>query len=145
MPKLGFGHLDLLVSACQGWQGLAVTSTPPTTITFSYAGHAFGYCDDGNRISLELSPKIVYELKEDLFAQQHTLLSQSRWITFIVETPADIDHAVWLVKIAYLYHRVRIHQMGWGEGDLPAQLESLNLSPRLRRALTYTHNNWFST
>jgi hypothetical protein len=34
----------------------------------------------------------------------HHLLDQSGWTTFYIESPADYDHAEWLVRLSYLYH-----------------------------------------
>lgn len=145
MTKLNYGHPGFIQDACRHWDDFEMMTTQPNTVALCYKGHTFGYWDNDERLSLQLSPKIVYELKEDLLAQSHALLTNSRWITFRVARLADVAQALWLLKIAYLYHRVQINRCGWGADDVPQLLDALNLSPRLRRALTYTRNNWYST
>ncbi|WP_254271449.1 luciferase family protein [Haloarcula marina] len=48
------------------------------------------------------------KLRDVLIDEDHTgphhLLTESGWTTEYIESPADYDHAQWLLRLSYLYH-----------------------------------------
>jgi hypothetical protein len=69
----------------------------------------------------------------------HHMLDQSGWTTFYIETPADYDHARWLVRLSYLYHVGVVQRTPAGEAalegvDVARELDELDPSEAVRGA-----------
>ena len=69
----------------------------------------------------------------------HHLLDQSGWTTFYIESPADYDHARWLVRLSYLYHANVLKKTPAGAEefaavDVEAELDELDPSDPVRAA-----------
>ena len=69
----------------------------------------------------------------------HHLLDRSGWTTFYIESPADYDHAEWLVRLSYLYHVSVLQKTPAGAEefagvDVAVELDALDPSPAVRAA-----------
>ncbi|MDS0284189.1 luciferase family protein [Haloarcula onubensis] len=69
----------------------------------------------------------------------HHLLTESGWTTEYIESPAEFDHARWLLRLSYLYHVNVLKGTPAGaeefaDVDVEAELVDLGLSDELRAA-----------
>ena len=82
-------------------------------------------------------------LRDVLIQEGHTgvhhLLDQSGWTTFYIESPAEYDHARWLVRLSYLYHVAVLSKTPAGREEFSAvdverELDRLGPSDAVRAA-----------
>ena len=69
----------------------------------------------------------------------HHLLTESGWTTEYIESPAEYDHARWLLRLSYLYH-INVLQKtpagaeAFADIDVDSELGSMDLSDDVRGA-----------
>ncbi len=72
-------------------------------------------------------------------ATPHSLYPESGWVNFHIHCESNLPNALWLLRVAYLYHQIRRHQRRGAlsmmqEGHIRQNLQALNLLPDLRLA-----------
>jgi hypothetical protein len=66
-------------------------------------------------------------------AEEHRWVPNSGWITFRIRSDADLDHALWLMRLSYL--RYALKAATDPRGLLEQESEQLRLSPRFKSLL----------
>lgn len=83
------------------------------------------------------------KLRDVLVAEEktgvHHLLTESGWTTYYVGSPADYDHARWLLRLSYLYHVNVLQKTPAGaeefaDTDVEAELDGMHPSEDVRAA-----------
>jgi hypothetical protein len=69
----------------------------------------------------------------------HHLLTESGWTTYRVESAEDFDHALWLLRLSYLYHVNVLRKTPAGaeefaDVDVDGELDGMDLGEAVRAA-----------
>lgn len=82
-------------------------------------------------------------LREQLVAEgktgEHHVVPESGWTTCYVESEADVERCVWLLRLSYLYHVTTLKRTPAGaetfaEVDVSEELAALDVSDEIRTA-----------
>ncbi|WP_267639714.1 luciferase domain-containing protein [Haloarchaeobius amylolyticus] len=109
-----------------------------------YGGTAFlvdsreiGHVHDSGMLDISYLKALRDRLVEAGETGVHHLLTDSGWTTYYIESSDDFEHALWLVRLSYLYH-VRVLQQRDGgrfdDVDVAAELDALDVSEAVQAA-----------
>ncbi|WP_135829157.1 luciferase domain-containing protein [Halorussus halobius] len=85
----------------------------------------------------------IERLREQLVAEgktgEHHVVPESGWTTCYVETEADVERCVWLLRLSYLYHVATLKRTPAGAEtfaavDVSEELAALDVSEEIRTA-----------
>jgi hypothetical protein len=85
-------------------------------------------------VDIPFNTAIRNELITERKAEPHHILGDSGWITFYMRSDADVENALWLFRLAYLFQVIRGRQRTAGLADVQSELDALHLSEPLRAA-----------
>jgi Family of unknown function (DUF5519) len=100
---------------------------------FRFGNAEVGHVHTGGIVDIPFPRSIHDVLLAEGLAQQHRWVPNSGWITFRISSEADIEHALWLMRLSYLRYALK-------EATDPRRLfeqesEELRLSPRFKSLL----------
>jgi Family of unknown function (DUF5519) len=100
---------------------------------FRFGNAEVGHVHTGGIVDIPFPRSIHDVLLAEGLAQQHRWVPNSGWITFRIRSEADIEHALWLMRLSYLRYALK-------EATDPRRLfeqesEELRLSPRFKSLL----------
>jgi len=103
-----------VVQAVGAWPGIAI-ATDPNGLCVVLRGVTLGHLRWNGRIDLPFTP----ELGDRLVAEQMaTRDPESDRVVIDVRTGADVDRAVWLLRLAYLKASPKVQVCGCDQGGL---------------------------
>ena len=83
--------------------------------------HRFGMLD------VLFTKRIRETLTTEGLAQRHHLLPETGWISYYTRRAEDAEHAIWLLRLAYLHHVAKAQR----RPDTNPQIESLDVPASL--------------
>lgn len=87
---------------CQ-WDGVNPTSHRFEGTEFKFGRVEVGHIHHGNgMVDIPFTVKVREALVHENLAQHHHMLEDSGWITFFIHDDADLNHAIWLMRLSYL-------------------------------------------
>jgi Family of unknown function (DUF5519) len=119
-------ELEREVSA---WPSVSVHPHRFGGLEFRFAAAEIGHVHSNGMVDIPYPRAIRDELLATNLAGEHHWVPNSGWASFQVRNQADLDHAVWLVRLSYLRYALKL-------ADNPVDLleresKALRLSPRL--------------
>ncbi|WP_276259676.1 luciferase family protein [Haloglomus litoreum] len=122
------------------WEGVATTEQADGRTVFTYAGTEFAHIDSDGSLDLPLSRRLRTALVAADRAEHHPVYTETGWTTFEVRGESDIEPAVTLCRLAYVYRRLdestHDDRAELAEGvDLDAELEAFGADDGVRDAM----------
>ena len=68
---------------------------------FRFANAEVGHVHNGGIVDIPFPRSIHDALLTDGLAEEHRWVPNSGWVTFRVRSDADLEHAVWLMRLSY--------------------------------------------
>jgi len=102
--------MDAIEKEVLTWENTTVRLHKYGGIQFDYLGKEVGHIHSNGLLDMLLSRKNKMELMADRRIQDHHSFKNSGWISFYMETEADRDYAVQLLRVGYKV-RSRKHLM----------------------------------
>jgi len=90
-----------LVQAVGEWPDVVI-ATKPTGLCLTLGGVVLGHLQWNGRIDLPFGPKLRDRLVTERMASRHPDFSETDRVVFDVRSQADVDRALWLLRLAYL-------------------------------------------
>jgi hypothetical protein len=87
-------------------EGVATTERADGRTVFTYAGTEFAHIDDDGSLDLPLSRRRRAALVAADRAEHHPVYTEPGWTTFDIRGESDIEAAVKLCRLAYVYRRL---------------------------------------
>jgi len=117
-----------------GWPGMTANPHRFSGIEFNLGAVEIGHIHSNGMVDIPFNSKIRTQLLEEKRAEPHHLLPETGWITFYIRSEADIEQALWLYRLSYLFYASRpSNRAAVGDVlDIPTAVEALHLSPNLR-------------
>lgn len=100
---------------------------------FRFRSAEVGHVHTGSIVDIPFPPVVRDELLAEGLAEEHRWVPNSGWITFRIRSDADLDHALWLMRLSYL--RYALKAATDPRGLLEQESEQLRLSPRFKSLL----------
>jgi hypothetical protein len=123
-----------VVKQVSSWNGIRAEPHRFGGVEFDLAGREVGHIHRNGMVDIPFNTAIRNALIAEEQAEPHHILADSGWITFYVRAVSDVQNALWLFKLAYLFHVIRGRQRTAGLADVQGELTAMNLSEALRAA-----------
>lgn len=122
------------------WEGVATTERADGRTVFTYASTEFGHIDDDGSLDLPLSRRLRTALVAADRAEHHPVYTETGWTTFDIRGESDVEAAVKLCRLAYVYCRLdestHDERADLADGiDLDAELEAFDADAGVRDAM----------
>jgi hypothetical protein len=128
-------HLDVIEQQVSSWNGVSTSTHRFGGVEFNLAGREIGHLHHNGMADISFNKAIRDQLVAEGKAEPHHILPGTGWITFYIHSDADKDPAIWLFRLAYLFHAARGRSRTAGLVDVEDELQNLHLSDGLQRVL----------
>lgn len=110
--------MNRIESIISDWPGVTVKSHDRGGREFVLDGQEVGHIHRGQLVDIPFAKHVRDILIEEGRAQKHHVLPDSGWVSYRVRSDQDVDGAVWLLRVSYLYHLIAL---GKREEEHPAR------------------------
>jgi hypothetical protein len=122
------------------WEGVATTERADGRTVFTYAGTEFAHIDDDGSLDLPLSRRLRTALVAADRAEHHPVYTETGWTTFDIRGESDVEAAVKLCRLAYVYRRLdestHDEKADLADGiDLDGELDAFDADAGVRDAM----------
>jgi hypothetical protein len=100
------------------WPGIAAEPHRFNGREFTLGAREVGHVHGERLLDIPFAKRIRDVLVEEGEAQEHHVIPESGWISFRIEGDADREHAVWLLRLSYLYNVAILNNQGAADGEL---------------------------
>jgi hypothetical protein len=120
--------------AITAWTGVEASPHRFGGVEFTLGSTEIGHIHSNGMVDIPFNTKIRDQLIAEEKAVPHHLLKETGWITFYIRSEADIQNAIWLFRLSYLFYAARGNKRALVGADLdvPAALASLDISEPLQ-------------
>lgn len=102
---------------------------------FTLNGREIGHIHRGKLVDIPFDKRVRNVLITEERAEKHHVMPDSGWVSYRIQSDEDIDGALWLLRVAYLYHVITIRKREdhfiEDVVDIDAALAELNMSDTL--------------
>lgn len=129
--------LDRILGHVAAWPGVSTAPHHFDAVEFQIDGTEFGHLHRSGVLSVPFVRRIRNALVDAGMADVHPWVPNSGWVTFEVRSMEDVEHAIRLLRLSYLYRAIAARHSREAEDGLPTpeevrdELESLRLPSRL--------------
>lgn len=132
--------VEQIVETVSSWPGITTGEGRFDSTTFELAERTIGHIHRWGPVDIGYPKRIRDELIAEGLTGEHHVVPGSNATTFRVESVDDVDRAVTLLRISYLYHAWVLRNAPDGGDavggiDVEAELRNLNLGDELRSVL----------
>lgn len=130
-------RIEQVQQAVSSWPGISEQPHRFGGLEFNLGTVEIGHIHPNGMVDISLNSKIRTQLVAEKKALPHHLLPETGWITFYIRSDADVEQAVWLFRLSYLFYASRGRQKAALRDvlDVPAALTELQPSLALRAVL----------
>ena len=89
------------------WQGVEASPHRFGGVEFTLGGTEIGHIHTIGMVDIPFNRKIRDELIAEGKAVPHHILNETGWITFYIRSEADVETAIWLFRLSYLFYASR--------------------------------------
>lgn len=130
-----------IVSRVSEWDGVSVVEKNSGTTEFRFQADDFGHIDPDGSLDLPLSVAMREALVASGRTQLHPVYKKTGWTTYMIRDEGDVDEAVSLLRLAYVYYVLHTAQDEGKESladdvDLEAELDAFEADEDVRTAMT---------
>ena len=127
-------YIEQLQQTVLSWPGMSASPHRFGGLEFNLGTVEVGHVHYNGMVDIPFNSKIRHQLVKEGSAEPHHLLKETGWITFFVRTEADVEHAIWLFRISYLFNATRANGRAIVKEalDVPGEVKALRLSEPLR-------------
>ncbi len=109
--------------AAGAWSGVSVHPHRFGGLEYQLAGIELGHLHGSRLLDVPFTKKVRDLLIAEGLAAEHHILKDSGWISFRLKRSEDTAHALWLLKMSYLYRAVTL--IGKKNKAAPLSLEEV--------------------
>jgi hypothetical protein len=128
--------MNPIESGVSEWPGIEVDSHEQGGREFTLDGREIGHVHRGQLIDIPFAKRIRDIILAEERAETHHVLPDSGWVSYRVHSDEDVDGALWLLRVSYLYHLIAIRKRDEEHPgdtvDIDAELVELDMSDALR-------------
>ena len=118
------------------WPGVQVESHDRGGSEFTLDGREVGHIHGSTLVDIPIAKRVRDILIEENRAQKHHVYPNSSWVSYRVHSDKDLDGALWLLRVSYLYHLLTVRKREEEHPeidvvDVDAELADLDVSDSL--------------
>lgn len=128
--------MNPIKSTVSAWSGVDVDSHDRGGGSeFTLDGREIGHIHRGKLVDIPFTKRVRDVLIEENRAEKHHVMPDSGWISYRIQSDEDIEGALWLLRVSYLYYVITMrkrkeHSLEAGV-DIDAALAELDMSDTL--------------
>ncbi len=115
------------------WANVSVRSHRLGGREFLFGAAELGHVHRGGMVDIPFPRSVRDALLAEGLAEEHRRVPNSGWISFHVESEADLQHALWLMRMSYLRYALKLASDP--RNMFEREIERLHLSLRFRSLL----------
>lgn len=124
--------VEVIVNTVANWDEIAVEPHRFGGWEFRLANVEIGHVHRGGLVDIPFTRAIREQLVTEHLAQPHHILPESGWISFYMRAEADLERALWLLRLSYIQKRLSRSRRDAGQrAALMNDLQALQPSPAL--------------
>lgn len=121
-------YVEQVVSGVTAWDGVSISPHRFGGTEFNLGKVEIGHIHRNGMVDIPFTRAIRAQLLIEDRAEPHHLLPETGWISFYIHTAADVEQALWLLRLSYL-HKAKRRLIGV---DVAHSLDDLKASDGLR-------------
>jgi hypothetical protein len=127
-------HIEHLRNTITSWPGMTAEPHRFGGIEFKLNGVEIGHVHHHGMVDIPFNSQIRDQLIAEGRAEVHHLLKDTGWITFYIRQPEDVEQAIWLFRLSYLFYarRGRSRTALAGQINIPEAVAALRLSESMQ-------------
>jgi Family of unknown function (DUF5519) len=115
-------------STVSAWPGVKVDSHDRGGgREFTLDGREIGHIHRDKLVDIPFTKRIRDVLLEKKRAEKHHVMPDSGWVSYRIQSDEDVDGALWLLRVAYLYHVITLQNREEG----PPTGDAINIDTAL--------------
>ncbi len=128
--------IDHIKQTVTAWTGVTAKPHRFGGLEFNLGTVEIGHIHLNGMVDIPFNSKIRVQLLAEKRAEPHHLLPETGWITFYIRSAEDVEQAIWLLRLSYLFNATRRSQKAALKKalDVSAEVEALHPSEALRAA-----------
>jgi hypothetical protein len=128
-------------SIVSDWPGTEVKPHDRGGREFTLNGREIGHIHQSQLVDIPFAKRVRDILLEERRAQKHHVFPNSGWVSYQIESDQDVDGALWLLRVAYLYHLITVRKRDGDHTELNAvdvetALAELDTSDELKQVFS---------
>lgn len=135
--------IETVVTEVSEWDGVEVGEHRFGGTEFTLGEREIGHVHQWGILDIAFPRRVRDELVAEERTEPHHIYPKSGWTTFHVEGPDDVERALWLLRLSYLFHASAMANTADRAGgedtlstlDVDSELASLGPSDELRALL----------
>lgn len=139
-------YVEQVIETVASWPEITTEDGRFNATTFQIGTGQIGHVHPGGTVDISYPPPLRDQLiADDRTGEHHVAPNSPTGTTFYIESVADIDNAVWLLRLSYLHHVLDCQKNEGTEADseltdidVEAELDELDPSDALRSAFETT-------
>jgi hypothetical protein len=126
--------LDTITHEITSWPGMSAGSHRFGGVEYTLGGTEVGHIHGNGMVDIPFNSKLRDQLIAEGLAGPHHMLKDTGWITTFVRSEADVERALKLYRLNYLFNATRRHgrEAIGGQVDVSAAVNALGLSEPLQ-------------
>lgn len=130
-------YLEQIKTAVTSWPGMTASPHRFGGTEFNLGTTEIGHFHSNGMVDIPFNSKIRDQLILEQKAEPHHLLKDTGWISFYIRSEEDVETAIWLFRLSYLFNasRARGRAVVGDALDLDAALAAIPLSQSLQTIL----------
>lgn len=127
--------MNTIEATVSEWPGIEVAPHRFNAEEFTLGGREIGHLHDGHLLDIPFAKRIRDILIEEQRAQKHHIYPDSGWVSYRIRSDEDVDEALWLLRISYLYQLIALRKREGDHSELNAveqELATAEVSDELR-------------
>lgn len=126
-------QIEQVQQAVLSWPGMTASPHRFGGLEFNLGTVEVGHIHFNGMVDIPFNSKIRNQLVKDRSAEPHHLLKDTGWISFYIRSETDVERAIWLFRISYLFNATRANGRAIIKEalDVPHELAALRLSEPL--------------
>lgn len=137
-------------SVVSSWPGIEIASHRFGGREFTLAGQEVGHLHGDRQADLPLPKRVRDVVVREGLTSKHHLYPESGWVTKYLDSEDDVERAVWLFRVAYLYKVAALQRRDTVDDtiagiDVAAELDTMALPDGLRAVFPPLRSETVST
>ncbi len=130
--------IEELKQTLTSWPGVKANPHRFGGTEFNLGKVEIGHMHSSGMVDIPFNSKIRTQLLAEKRVEPHHLLPDTGWITFYIRSDADVEQAIWLFRLSYLFYASRSSsRVLVGDAfDIQAAVDALHLSDEMRTVFT---------
>ncbi len=131
-------YTERIVEEVSEWEHVEIAPHRFNAVEFNLDAYEIGHVHRPGTLDINYPKRLRDALVDEGKTGAHHFVPKSGWTTFRIDSPADTEHGIWLLRLSYLYRVLTQRKKPVGEQilaniDLETELTEMGVSDAVRR------------